>query len=368
MQTGLFIQPSHPPERAPIDTYAWDLEVIGWGDELGFEEVWTGEHFTAPWEPIPAPDLLIAQALAQTSRIKLAPGAHLLPFHHPSELAHRVMMLDHMAQGRLMLGVGAGSVPTDFALFGIDPSTGTQREMMAEAFQIMMKIWTEDGPWTVDGKFWKVTMPEPYLGFRPHLKPFQDPHPPIGVAGLSERSPSLKIAGARGFIPLSLTFNPMYLAGHWDAVEEGAAEAGRRPSRNEWRIVRDVFVAESDEEAIELATEGNQGRMWREENLRVAGEFGWLKYLKHDPSVPDADVTPEYLARNLWLIGSPDTVAERLRETYEVVGGFGTLLVNSYDYADKPGRWRRSMELLQDEVLPQLADLDPDRAGSAASA
>lgn len=357
MKTGLFLQPSHPPERTPIEQYAWDVQVVEWGDQLGFSEAWFGEHFTAPWEPVPAPDLLIAQALTRTERITLAPGAHLLPFHHPAELAHRIAMLDHMAQGRLMLGVGAGSIPTDYAMFNIDPASGIQREMMWEALEIIMRLWTEQGPWIQEGRFWTVVKPEPFAGFHFHLTPFQKPHPPIGIAGLSERSPTLKAAGERGFIPLSLTFNPVYLASHWEAVEEGAAEAGRIASRQQWRIVRDVFVADTDEEAVDLAVNGNQGRHWLSENIEVATRFGWLKYLKHEPSVRDEDIKPEYLARHLWLTGSPETVAERLRETYEVVGGFGVLLVNSYDYAEHAEAWRYSMELLQHEVLPRVGDL-----------
>lgn len=98
MKLGAFIMPSHPPERPIIDGYRWDLEQLGRLDRLGFHEAWIGEHFTAPWEPNPAPDLLIAQALMQTERIKLCPGAHLLPYHHPVELAHRVAFLDHIAR------------------------------------------------------------------------------------------------------------------------------------------------------------------------------------------------------------------------------------------------------------------------------
>lgn len=79
MELGLFMMPTHPPERRPYDGAQWNLQMIRWAHELGFAEAWIGEHFTALWEPVPAPDLLIAQALLQTSRIKLAPGAHLLP-------------------------------------------------------------------------------------------------------------------------------------------------------------------------------------------------------------------------------------------------------------------------------------------------
>ena len=74
MQYGLFTMPSHPPERSLGDGQRWDLQTLRWADELGFSEAWIGEHHTAPWEPHPAPDLLIAQSLMETSRIRLAPA------------------------------------------------------------------------------------------------------------------------------------------------------------------------------------------------------------------------------------------------------------------------------------------------------
>ena len=115
--------------------------MIRTADRLGYTEAWIGEHFTAPWEPNPAPDLLIAQALMQTSRIKLAPGAHLLPYHHPAELACRVAFMDHLAQGRYMLGIGASGLPSDWQLFCVDGVKGETREMTREALDIMLKIW-----------------------------------------------------------------------------------------------------------------------------------------------------------------------------------------------------------------------------------
>jgi alkanesulfonate monooxygenase SsuD/methylene tetrahydromethanopterin reductase-like flavin-dependent oxidoreductase (luciferase family) len=78
MEIGLFLMPAHPPERSLYDATQWDLDLITLADELGYVEAWVGEHFTVPWEPICAPDLLLAQALLRTKNIKLAPGAHLL--------------------------------------------------------------------------------------------------------------------------------------------------------------------------------------------------------------------------------------------------------------------------------------------------
>ena len=66
MQIGHFTMPSHPPERGLKAGHDWDLQVLRWCDEYGFAEGWVGEHHTAPWEPNPTTDLLLAQAYLQT--------------------------------------------------------------------------------------------------------------------------------------------------------------------------------------------------------------------------------------------------------------------------------------------------------------
>ena len=124
MELGLFTMPSHPPERSLYDGHQWDLQVLRWADELGYQEAWIGEHHTAPWEPHPSPDLIVAQALMQTKNIRLGPGGFLLPFHHPAELANRVAMLDHMAQGRFNFGIAASGLPSDWKMFNVDGMAG----------------------------------------------------------------------------------------------------------------------------------------------------------------------------------------------------------------------------------------------------
>jgi alkanesulfonate monooxygenase SsuD/methylene tetrahydromethanopterin reductase-like flavin-dependent oxidoreductase (luciferase family) len=86
---------------------------------------------------------------------------------------------------------------------------------------------------------------------------------------------------------------------------------------------------------------------------------GVIQYLKHDESVADGDVTPEYGARQNCLIGSPATVVEKIERMYEEVGGFGQLLLFCFDYSDSPQAWHHSMELLAREVMPKVAHLRP---------
>jgi alkanesulfonate monooxygenase SsuD/methylene tetrahydromethanopterin reductase-like flavin-dependent oxidoreductase (luciferase family) len=361
MKAGMFLMPSHPPERSFYDGQQWDLQVLRWADELGYDEAWIGEHYTSPWEPNPSPDLLITQALLQTSRITLAPGGFLLPYHHPAELAHRVAFLDHLAQGRLMFGVAASGLPSDWRLFDVDGMSGENREMTRESLEIILRLWQEPGPWEYQGKFWSVNKPDTmYDTLKYHITPFQKPHPPIGIAGLSPGSETLKTAGEKGFYPMSLNISPGYVASHWQAVEEGAQRTGRTPHRSDWRLVREIFVAETDAEARRYAVEGMLGRVMREYLLPLFGKFGFTQFFKHDQSVPDADVGPEYLVDHGWLVGSVETVVEKLEQMYEEVGGFGSLLHYIVDYADNPGPWKQSMELLMKEVLPRVQHLSPE--------
>ena len=120
MQFGLFMMPLHPPHRAFADAYDRDVDQIVLADQLGFREAWVGEHLTERWEIAPAPDLLIAKALALTKHVMLGTGVTLLALHNPVYLAHRLAMLDHMARGRFQWGIGGGGIPTDLSLLGLD--------------------------------------------------------------------------------------------------------------------------------------------------------------------------------------------------------------------------------------------------------
>jgi alkanesulfonate monooxygenase SsuD/methylene tetrahydromethanopterin reductase-like flavin-dependent oxidoreductase (luciferase family) len=357
MRFGIFLAPFHPVGQNPTLALERDLELICHLDRLGFDEAWIGEHFTAAWEPCPAPDLLIAQALQRTRRIRLGPLGHLLPYHHPVELAHRVAYLDHLAEGRYQLGVGVSALPSDHQLFGLDAAGGANRRMTFEALEMMTGLW-RDGARDVRGEFWSMGEPRTRLdslGY--HLRPFQPPHPPIAIAGLTPGSANHKLAGEKGYLPVSLSISPdpSITAQHWDAVVEGAARTGRVPDRGEWRIIRDVYVAPTDAQARALATGGIMGRCWREFLLPLYLGLGLGPLLKRDPAMPDEAIDLDYLADNLWFVGSPTTVAERIMDLQKQTGGFGYLLLVSYDAADEREPWVRSLRLLVEEVLPACA-------------
>ena len=120
-------------------------------------------------------------------------------------------------------------------------------------------------------------------------------------------------------------------------------------------MVRDVIVADTDEQARKLAVEGGIGRAWKEYIKPTYERFGVLKGLLHDPDMDPADVDADYLAEHVWIVGSPDTVAQKMEAWFDDLGGpFGTLLIYSHDYIDAPEAWEHSMDLLVNEVAPRL--------------
>src|SRR5207237_8739347 len=156
-------------------------------------------------------------------------------------------------------------------------------------------LWTEEQPYHCARKYSQVTTTALMLRtLRPHIRPCQKPYPPIGVAGVSKGSDTLKLAGEHGFLPMSLNLNPGYVASHWESVEEGARRSGRNPSRADWRLVREIFVADTDEEAWRLSVGGPMGRMMREDFLPLLKNVGVIQFLKHDEAAADSDVPPEY--------------------------------------------------------------------------
>ncbi|MBY6190350.1 LLM class flavin-dependent oxidoreductase [Microbulbifer agarilyticus] len=355
IELGSLLMPSLAPEVSIAEGQQAALNEIALLDSLGFSEAWIGEHFTAPWEPCPAPDLLIAQALQKTQQIRLGPLGHLLPYHHPIELAHRAAYLDHMAQGRYQLGVGISALPSDRELFALDSAPDTNRDMTFESLEMMTRLWAE-GDQEMTGKYWSCGKVQTNLaGLGYHLKPYTQPHPPIAIAGLTPGSRNHKLAGERGYIPVSLSVSPDHriTAAHWSAVEEGAARVQRVPNRNDWRIVRDIYVAPTDEEARELALNGMMGRCWQEFLLPVYLGLGLGPFLKKSPEMHEDQIDLEYVADNLWFVGSPETVAQKIMDMYGATGGFGKLVILSYHSEKERTNWERSLRLLTEDVLPR---------------
>jgi alkanesulfonate monooxygenase SsuD/methylene tetrahydromethanopterin reductase-like flavin-dependent oxidoreductase (luciferase family) len=363
LRLGMWLMPATRP-RTPLGRVIdWNLEVIRRAEEYGYHEAWVGAHVTAVWEPIPSPQQVIARALADTDRILLGPGVEILYQQHPVTLAVHLAQLDHMAKGRLLFGFGSGATFTDYELFGIDEPTS--REMAGEALDIIESCWKPGGPDTFHGKYWRIRRPtdhadgsQHYAGHGWHISPYAEASSRVALAGFSPRSASLRLAGERGYIPLSFGVRHDYLATQWATVSEGATSAGRAVDRRRWRVAKEIYVAETNNEARRGAVEGFTGVYWTNFFKKITDKRKMTETFRPFGADQVSEVTPEYLVDNgVWFVGDPDRVAAQIREFHATTGGFGTLLQLGMDYSDNPDGWLRSMKLLAQEVLPRLRDL-----------
>lgn len=348
---AMFQTPFMRPERTPRQVFDFAVEQAIECDRVGFTEYWIGEHATMSWESITSPELIIAASARETQNIKLCPGAHLLPYHNPATLAAQVSWLTHVTEGRYILGIGSGGYPSDAALRGLkDMSTNHKRT--AEALEIMEKVW-ESKPFHFEGEFFSAGYPEAdehheYRSTVPYGGKVE-----IGLAGLSPNSPSLSFAGRNGYNALSVYAGEAAIANHWNTYEQAANEAGHTVDRKNFRVVRDVIVADTDADARKLAVEGGIAKAWMEYLLPVYRQVGLLQAML--PGVDVADVDLDTLVEKVWIVGSPDTVAEKLAASCEKTGGWGTTMVYGHDYLDDIKPWNYSLQLLTEEVAPKLA-------------
>nr|WP_214104725.1 LLM class flavin-dependent oxidoreductase [Acrocarpospora catenulata] len=339
------------PRRTAKQVFSWAVDQAIHADQSGLTEFWIGEHATQAWESVPNPELVIAAAALQTEQITLAPGAHLLPYHQPGSLAIQIGWLTQILEGRYILGVGAGAFPGDALLRGIRDMKNNHR-MVAESIEIMEKIWAGE-PFWFEGEFWNAGYPE-----EDPAHPWRNMLPwggkvPIGVTGLSMNSPSMRFAGQRGYLPVSVYSGVDALNNHWETYSTAAVAAGRTPRRADHRVVRDVLIADTDDEARRLAKEGGMGHAWQEYLLPIYQHHNLLDTML-TPGMTSGDVDLDWLCDNVWVVGSAETVLEKLRAWREVNGEFGTLMIYNHDYSDDPAPWKESMRRLAHEVGPKL--------------
>jgi alkanesulfonate monooxygenase SsuD/methylene tetrahydromethanopterin reductase-like flavin-dependent oxidoreductase (luciferase family) len=356
VKLGFFTMPLHPVGRDWRQTLEEDRQAVLLAEQLGFEEAFIGEHVTDLAETITSCLIFIATLARDTKRIKLGSGTVNLANRHPAITAAEIAMVDTLLEGRFILGVGPGGLRSDAEM--METLDADRNAIFVEAMEHMIALWTQEPPYRLQGKRWKLTTERtliPGLGQGGMLKPFQRPHPPIVVTSILPDSNGIAAAAARGWTPISANFvHPWVVKTHWPKYVEGCTRAGREAKGDDWRVARSIFVADDDATVRRMTSGAGSPFVHYFRNLQQKGAATRGNALmKHDPSVPDSALTDEYILSQLLIAGTPNQVADRLHSFREQVGPFGRLLYCGHDWADaKP--MRRSMELMAEKVLPQL--------------
>ncbi len=344
MKFGAFLAPHHPIGENPTLMFQRDLDFVAHLDRLGFDEFWCGEHHSSGWETIASPEMFLAAAGQRTERIRLGTGVVSLPYHHPFNVAQRIVQLDHMTNGRVLFGTGPGALPSDARTFGIDQVL--LRDRQDEALGVIIRLMKGER-FSYDCDWFKLN------DTQLQLLPVQEDMP---MAAASSISPSgMQLAGKYGMGVLSIASNStdglQALPIQWSFAEESAKKHGKTVDRRNWRVLVSFHLAESAKEA---EAEAVDGLFWwhNEYRARVLAQTG---------AVPVADKW-ELLAQTngargsnvgAAVIGTPDDMVKMIRRLQELTGGFGVVLGFAHDWA-KPEAMRRSWDLFARYVIPEV--------------
>jgi alkanesulfonate monooxygenase SsuD/methylene tetrahydromethanopterin reductase-like flavin-dependent oxidoreductase (luciferase family) len=356
MKLGFFTMPLHAVGRDWRQTLAEDREAVLLAERLGYEEAFIGEHVTDLAETITSCLIFIATLARDTKRIRLGSGTVNLANRHPAATAAEIAMVDTLLEGRFILGVGPGGLPSDAEMF--QTMDEDRNALFVEAMEHMLALWTDEPPWRRHGRRWTLSTERtwtPELGMGAMLKPFQKPHPPIVVTAILPGSNGIAAAAQRGWTPISANFvHPWVIKTHWPKYAEGCARSGRAARCEDWRVAKSIFVADDDATVRRMTrAPGNPFAYYFRNLQRKAQRTRGNAFFKHDAAVPDEAVTDDYLISQLLIAGTANEVSEKLLAFREHIGPFGTLLYCGHDWVDERAM-RRSMELMAEQVLPRV--------------
>ncbi len=341
---GTFLAPHHPLGESPTLQFQRDLDLASHLDRLGYDEFWVGEHHSTGWEMIASPEMFLAAAAMVTHRIKLGTGVVSLPYHHPFNVAQRMVQLDHLSGGRAMFGSGPGALPSDARMLNIDPMT--QRDRQDEALGVVIRLMRgERFSYECD---W-FTLNDAGL----QILPVQDDMPMVTASSISPSG--MTIAGKYGIGVLSIASNSsegiQALPTQWQFAEDSAAKHGQSVDRGNWRVMMSWHIAETRGRAKDEAMLGLQ--KWHNEyNVKVLGRPG----AQH---VEDPEVLFNQVAAGgaegggAAVIGTPDDLIEAILALQETTGGFGVVLGFANDWANIEST-RNSWDLVARYVIPAV--------------
>lgn len=356
MKYSTFMMPLHPPGRNVTQTLQEDREAVILADRLGFSEAFVGEHVTDAAETVTSSMIFLATLASQTTQIKLGTGTVNLPNTHPAAVAAQAAMLDHLLEGRFILGISPGGLMSDAEVFG---NYGKDRNaMFVECIDMVLKIWASEPPYNLKGQFWDVSVEKtmiPEIGQGFIMKPYQQPHPPIVGTAVAPFSQGVTEMAKRGWCPISANFlMPEWVKTHWPKFAEGRRAVGAAPLAADWRVAKSIFVADDEATARRYAREaGGPYHFYFSQLTRKLVGGGRGNLFKADPTMNDSDITPDYVTNRLVIAGTVNSVVDQILAFREQVGDFGTLVYACHDWLD-PALGRRSMQLFAEEVMPRV--------------
>ena len=344
MRFGSFVFPvSHRPDddSAVIDS---TLDEILLAEAIGMHSVWLTEHHFDGAAAHADPVVLGAAIAARTSRLKIGFAVVELAFHHPVRLAVQTSLLDNLSHGRLIVGLGRGSAYNHYEYlgFGITMEEGIAR--LDEAERLLVAAWTGQDL-SHRGEHWNVEFPM----LRP--RPYQKPHPPLIRACISEAS---VVNMAKIGRPIMIGIQTLDTLQHRlrryreTLLESGGTEQDAEAALDQCWASRDLFVADSYDEAREMAEAGFERERTHFRQAREMYNPGGFP-----PPDPNRPLPAGESLEHAFIMGTPSQVAEQVAAMRDI--GVRNLMLKLNVGEMDTHQVQKSMRLFGEQVMPHFA-------------
>jgi luciferase family oxidoreductase group 1 len=340
MDIGTFLLMQSPAARPSEEVYARGIEQAQAAEELGYRNVWLGEHHFSTYGYLSRPCQLATYIAAKTSRLRVGTAVIVVPLHHPLIIAEEIAMLDILSGGRVDIGLGRGYQRYEFERLGLKLDAGGKR--WDESIDILLKAFGGK-PFTYDGELFQIAETSVYP------QPAQKPHPPIWITAQSEYS--IGAAVKRGFNVLTGGFGvPIERLAEFGQIFNRVVAEVKPAKPPRVGVQRAVYVTKDAADARDAA---EQARWNMRVTLSLRNNYERVENGNAVPIPAKSEPTIDELLDRYLVIGTPDTVTRQIKRVQEVVGI--THFNCSFWFGDlTQARVLRSMELFAKEVMPAL--------------
>ena len=289
---------------------------------------------------------MIAAAIAgRTERMKIGIAVQVLPLCHPLRLAEEAATVDQISKGRLIFGVGRSGVVSTYDAYQVPYDES--RERFAEILDIVKAAWSQPR-FSYDGKFHSFTD----VACTPH--PYQGKLPPIRVA--ASTPDTFPAIGGNGYPVFASTRHSTWseVVGQVESYQQGWRQAGHA-GKGQAYVAGPMYIAETDAQALDEARESVEHFYQLQyeliaESARRSGRQNFIDRAEHLKNLTYADA-----CRDNVIVGSPDTVAKRLKQLQQKIGFDGILAELNCGGLIPHDRVMNALRLLCQEVKPQFA-------------
>ncbi len=349
---SIYPDPNHLFDPAKgHELYQQHLDQIAFIEDCGFDAICFNEHHSAPYGLMPSPNLMAAAVAQRTSRMKIGIFGNLPALHaHPVRLAEEIAMLDVMSGGRIVSGFVRG-VTREFLAYNVPIDDARAR--VGEAWDLITKAWTEREPFAWHGDYFN------YDNVCIWPRPLQQPHPPIVFP--AESDAGLELAASHQ-VPTGAAYRSTAACLEiFERYRKTAERHGWTPKPEDHLLLRNVFVAETNEKAREQA-EAHLHYFWQwllsyhQGIMQMQGQTLPARpaVVNRAEDLPFWEFDYDLCQREgLSIIGDPDTVIRELRSQSETLGC--GIVMGLFQFGSMPHELAmNNIELFAKEVLPEV--------------